>query len=249
MYQFFGYLGVVISSYFIVRLILEFAKYRKKVTDILLTPTSDIEKLLEFKDKKERIVEVKGKVGTMETVVSPYTQTECAYYYSLEQEKVQKVFYKGQGENRKAYTKVVHRVVSEEKSPFPFYVEDETGLITIDPEGFELEGKVVFEEETPIETKSLEESVRPSEKEERTISKIKKEVVLLSDEKVYIIGELFLGEQSNFIGSDPFKNKTSLISINEEYSIVKKYAAMAFRRLAGVVLLIGVLVFLIRSLV
>jgi hypothetical protein len=249
MYQIFGYIGIIISSYFVVRFILDFRRYRKKISDIVLTPTSAIERLLEYKEEKEKIVEVKGKLGTTQTVMSPYTNTECAYYQSIEIEKQQKTFYRGYGENRRPYSKVVFKVVSEETSTHPFYVEDDSGLITVDPEGFEVEGWVVLEEETPVENQHTAEDIRPASNADRTISKIKKEIVLVSDEEVYIIGELFVGEQSNFIGSDPFKNKTSLISVNEEYSIVRKYAAIAGRRLVAAVALIGLVVFLIKGLV
>jgi hypothetical protein len=249
MYQILGYLGIIISSYFVVRFILDFRRYRKKISDIVLTPTSEISELLDYRGEKEKIVEVKGMLGTTQTVVSPYTGTECAYYCSIELEKQQKMVYRGYGESRRAYPKVVYKTLSEEKSSHPFYVEDKTGLITVDPEGFELEGRVVLEEETPVETLSLMESIRPTSTEDRTISKIKKEIVLMPEERVYIIGELFVGEKSNFIGSDPFKNKTSLISVNEEYKIVRKYAGVAARRLLGAVALVVVVVVLIRSLV
>ena len=213
----FGLVLISVAGYFFYR----WYVLRKKLIDIIATPTSKIGTLLNAKKNSGNIVEVKGKLVSDEDLLkSPYANRDCVYYHSTEKDKVREVSQPA-GSRHKS-TRIYYSISSEVKSDKKFFIEDTTGRIAIDPEGAEVDGLVVHKTIEPVsgsESSGFFGSMfEPCG--ERIVAVLKEEEILPASRQAYVIGELFVGSKGPFIGSSPAKDKTFFISLKTEESLV-----------------------------
>jgi len=194
---------------------------RQKIIDIIATPTSKIGTLLNAKKNAGNVVEVKGKlVGEDELLKSPYASKDCVYYHSTEKNKIREVTQSSGSRGKSVRTYV--ETFSESKSDRRFFIEDETGRISIDPEGAEVDGMVVHKTIEPVgggdSTGFFGSMFEPCGS--KIIAVIKEEQILPANRKAYLIGELFVGSKGPFIGGSPAKDKTFFISLKTEEALI-----------------------------
>jgi hypothetical protein len=123
-------------------------KLRRKVADIIATPTSSIASILDSPKTPGKVVEIKGAIvaGPESLLLSPFAGKECVFYCSIEKEKIREVTNSGRGRSVSVYV----RTADEKRSLPKFYVEDKTGKIAIDPDGMEIDGLRVFNSSEPV---------------------------------------------------------------------------------------------------
>jgi hypothetical protein len=195
---------------------------RKKIIDIVATPTSKIGSLLGARSNSGKIVEVKGKlVGEDEMLKSPFANRDCVYYHAIEKDKVREVYY-ASGRSGGKRSRIYYSVSSEYKSNQRFFIEDGSGRIPIDPEGAEIHGIKVFNTIEPVGGGEsfgfLSTMLEPCG--EKIIAVIKEETILPANRRVYVIGELFVGSKGPFIGGSPTKDKTFMVSVKSEEELI-----------------------------
>lgn len=194
---------------------------RKKIVDILVTPTSKISSLLAAGKGSGKMVEIKGKIVAGEEIQkSPFTNRECVYYHSTEKDKI-RVIYQNSGRSQK-HTKIRYETSTDLKSDKIFYIDDTTGRIAIDPEGAEVDGQVVLKKLEPIglsETSGwLGNMFEPCG--EKIVGVLKEEQILPANRRAYVIGELFVGKKGPFLASSPARDKTFMISLKSEEDLI-----------------------------
>lgn len=194
---------------------------RKKIIDILNTPTSKISSLLGATKGSGKMVEIKGKIIANDEILrSPHTNRECVYYHSTEKDKIRKIYQESGRHTKK--TRIYFNTTADLKSDRVFYIDDTTGRIAIDPEGAEVDGQVVLKKLEPVgmgESSSwLGNMFEPCG--EKIIGTLKEEQILPPNRYAYVIGELFVGKKGPFLASTPTKDKTFLISLKSEESLV-----------------------------
>ncbi|PKL47695.1 MAG: hypothetical protein CVV42_12425 [Candidatus Riflebacteria bacterium HGW-Riflebacteria-2] len=194
---------------------------RRKIIDIIATPTSKISTLLNAKQNAGNVVEVKGKlVADNEVLKSPYANKDCVYYHSVEKNKIREVS-QPSGSRRK-HVRVYLEVFSETKSDKRFFIEDNTGRIPIDPEGAEVDGMFVHKTIEPVgggdSSGFFGSMFEPCGS--KIIAVLKEEQILPANRNAYSIGELFVGSKGPFIGGSPAKDKTFFISLKTEEALV-----------------------------
>jgi len=232
-----GWIICIPAVYYIDR----WRKLRKKLKDITGTQTSLIGSLLRSSRSTGRIVEVKGKlVANSEVLKSYFTESDCVFFHAVEKDKVREV-YKSKSSDLTNSSRIYYSISTDKKSEHTFYLEDSTGKILIDPEGAEVDGKVVLKSIEPTfgeeNSSTFSSAFQPCG--EKIIAVIKEEQILPLGEQAYVIGELFFGSNGPIIGSSPEKDKTFLISLKDEETLVKSgnselYQAIVFSIVASV---------------
>jgi hypothetical protein len=121
-----------------------------KKRDIIDTPTSKIASLTSAPPPPGSLVEIKGRVVSKDGAMrAPYSGINCAFYCAQTMDKIKRVT-PGKRKQRKSvdyFHSVTEELTSDNR---PFYVEDATGRITVDPAGMTIEGRQVFYRETPV---------------------------------------------------------------------------------------------------
>lgn len=197
-------------------------RQRKRLTDIASTPTSKVAELLQAQKNSGKIVEVKGKLVAEEILSAPFTQRDCVFFHSTERDKVRAISYDSRSGSGRKRERIYYSTNTDSRSSQKFFIEDETGKIGIDPEGFEIEGDVVLKTEkaTHDEKNTINLGVAFQQCGEKIIAVLRKEMILPPGKRAYAIGELFVGSQGPFIGADPLKEKTCLVSLQSEESML-----------------------------
>lgn len=213
---------------------------KKKLADIVSTPTSKISTLLREKRNSGKMVEVKGKLVTEEPLLSLFTKMECVFYHAIERDKVREVSYSSRNGSGGKRERIYYSTSTDERSSKNFFIEDETGRIPVSPEGFEVEGKTVLKKEEPrpgADEFNLGVAFKPCGEKIIAVQNI--ETILPVGQNAYAIGELFVGKHGPFIGADPLKEKTCLISVQSEEFMVRAGSAKTRKNLIiGIVSLI-----------
>lgn len=193
-------------------------KQKKKLKHIVDTPTSKIASILGEKRNTGKMVEVKGKLVAEDPLLSPFTKQKCVFYHSTVVDKVRKVYNSGGSKRQSFYDSTS----TDQRSSQKFFIEDDTGKIPIDPEGFEIDGKLVLNKKKhkPGENGwSFGPLFKPYG--EKIIAVVTKESILPVGQKAYAIGELFVSDAKAFIGSDPLQVNTCFVSIKSEEFLVR----------------------------
>ncbi|MDD3148890.1 MAG: GIDE domain-containing protein [Candidatus Riflebacteria bacterium] len=221
----------------------EWLKLRRKIKDILATPTSQIASLLNGpKTRQGQTVEVKGMVMPAGPILNaPYTDRDCVFYHSVKKDKVKEVSRDLGGKTR---SHIRYNTVEELRSTDLFYVEDHTGKIAVDPAGLEIEGVRVMNTEKSCDGNpgaGFLGIFRPPEGD-YYMAVLKEEHILPPKKRVYLIGQLFQGRQGPFIGAPVEKTTTAFLSVKTEETLVEENrrqlyfytAAWALAVIAGV---------------
>ncbi len=201
----------------------EWLKLRRKINDILKTPTSQISSLLNGpKTRQGQTVEIKGMVAPAGPMLhAPYTDRDCVYYHSLQKDKVKEVSRDMGGKTR---TRTHYNVVEDLKSTELFYVEDHTGKIAVDPTGLEIDGVQVLNTQKACDgspgTGFLGIFTPPAG--DYFMAVLKEEHILPPKKRVYMIGQLFQGRQGPFIGAPVEKTTTAFLSVKTEETLVEE---------------------------
>lgn len=130
---------------------------RKKISKIEGTPTTTASELISLKGSgsstqgAERTVEVKGIIRCDKPLRSPILGKECVYFKSSEREKSEHIHYRYDSENRKHRTcETKYRTIRDETGESPFWCEDPTGRVLIEPAGAEIDGEKVLDRFEPV---------------------------------------------------------------------------------------------------
>lgn len=201
---------------------------QKKIKAMIDTPTSKCSTLENGAGRKGEQVEVKGVISPGEdTLLAPYSKLECAYYHSTEKEKIREVYYSssGRGGGRRKRSRIVYNTIADIKASNEFIINDGTGTIRVDPEGAEIEGRVVINTLTPVGSGGTGGGFFGSMFEptgRRIIGRLKREEILPTDQNCYLIGTYYIGRNGPFIGCDPEKKCQFVISLKSEEEIIAK---------------------------
>jgi hypothetical protein len=203
---------------------------KKKLKHILNTPTSKVASLLREKRNTGKMVEVKGKLVVEEPLLSPFTKSRCVFYHSTVVDEVRKVYMSGGTKRQSIY----HSTSTDERSSQRFFIEDDSGKIQIDPEGFEIDGSRVLNKKEPKPGENgLNFGAFFKPYGEKIIAVITKETILPVGKQAYAIGELFVSGAKVFIGSDPMNEKTCFVSLKSEEFLVRDNKGKIKKNLVG----------------
>lgn len=148
LYQY-GFLGGVVACVGGIVLLIAFAvllRRKRLVEDI---PTSKIG------SAATGIVEIKGRARRKYDLLDPIFKTPCIYYSYREEYWWQQFFYPVTGGHRRGtflWLGILNHLYCRKRSsrPVPFWIEDETGRITVDPAGAVFKVKKIREPNTEI---------------------------------------------------------------------------------------------------
>jgi hypothetical protein len=201
----------------------EWYKLRRKINDMVKTPTSTIASILNAPKSQGRMVEIKGTIAAGDPMLhSPYTDRDCVFYHSVKKDKIKDVSRDMGGKKR---SHIRYQTAEEFRSDKLFYVEDRTGKIAIDPLGLEIEGQQVLKTERACD-------VRPGNSSfglfspppgDYYLAVIKEEHILPPKKRVYVIGELYHSKKEPFIGAPLEKTATALLSVKTEETIIEEH--------------------------
>ncbi|HPT46661.1 MAG TPA: GIDE domain-containing protein [Candidatus Rifleibacterium sp.] len=195
-------------------------KVRRKISNMVNTPTSPIGTLLKSQSSQGRIVEIKGRLVAGNALLkAPYTDRNCVFFHSVSKDKLKEVFSNSKGQKR---SRITHNVTEDIISSELFYVEDNTGRIAIDPQGFQIEAQTVMNKERPTDNnpgKGLFGIFQP-DYGTYCVAVIKEEKILPEKHPVYVIGELFHSPQGPFISAPTAKSSTAFLSLKTEETLL-----------------------------
>ncbi len=85
-----------------------------------------------------RLVEVKGTVVCDRPLLALLSETPCVFYDQLVEWEFEEVFYADDERQKVSHTRIDSEVLAQEQQRIPFWVEDHTGRVLVDPEGAEI---------------------------------------------------------------------------------------------------------------
>lgn len=119
------------------------ASHKRKLGLIRLTETSTIAELRALAETGDEHalhtpVEVKGTVVCNEPLLAELSETSCVYYAMKVEWEFEEIFYEDDERTKVSHSREGSEVLAKEKRHVPFWVEDYTGRILVDPEGAEI---------------------------------------------------------------------------------------------------------------
>lgn len=200
-----GSLFVFIALAFVIAYLVQ----KRKYGTIRATPTFSVEQLQSLSDDLARrgeagslrfITEVKGRVGCDQPLIAELTETECVYYRMKVEWEYEEIFYEEEGDDRREHKREEEEVLAERKEAVPFWIEDATGRIAIDPEGAELIAKQTLsrtdddeglpDEEIRMGRFVMEAPWKTSDEERRPKEYRFEEEAIPVGQEVYVLGEV-----------------------------------------------------------
>ena len=145
---------------------------------------------------QERVA-LRGAVHCGAPLTAPLSQQDCVYYKTriTERYKARRTIRDRDG-NRRQEWRNGSSVLSTDEVRSPFYLQDPSDRVRVEPEGFEIEGTVVVEQFEPVSgtdshPASLKAELTPRhERDYRTLGYHYREEILALDTPVYILGNL-----------------------------------------------------------
>ncbi len=246
-----GSLFVLIALAFVIAYLVQ----RRKYGTIRATPTFSVEQLQALSDDLARrgeagslrfITEVKGRVGCEQPLIAELTETECVYYRMKVEWEYEEFFYEEDGDEKREHKREEEEVLAERKETMPFWIEDATGRIAIDPEGAELIAKQTLsrtdddeglpDEEIRMGRFEMEAPWKTSEEERRPKEyRFEEEAIPLGHE-VYVLGEA-VDSDGVLRMQKPLRGGKFIISTQREESLLRE------GKLTMIGLLFGAVVF------
>ncbi len=215
-YLLLGFVFLVLGGF----LVFQWFKVRRKIRNIIDTPTTPVGTLLKSQPTQGRIVEIKGRlVAGQNLLKAPYSGRDCVFYHSVTSDKLKEVYRNHKGQKR---SRITHNITEDIRSSELFYVEDRTGRIAIDPQGFEIEAQTVMNKERPTDHNSGKGLFGIFEPDygNYCIAVIKEEKILPEKHPVYVIGELFYTPQGPFISASVDSKATAFLSLKTEETLL-----------------------------
>jgi E3 Ubiquitin ligase len=163
----FALLGVVVGIYLFFRGFRLLARKRL----IEATPRSAI------RSAAMGQVEVTGKIVGPYMLISPFSQLECFYY------RARAWRYEGEGNSRR------RKKVAEETLCVPFFVEDETGRLMVDPRDAELDWPPSYDDECNEYTESVLRFMRRRGITDSSFLKLEEHCIQPGDQ-LFVLGTL-----------------------------------------------------------
>lgn len=119
------------------------ASHKRKFGLIRLTDTSTIAELRSLAETGDEYalhtpVEVKGTVVCDEPLLAELSETACVYYAMKVEWEFEEIFYEDDERTKVSHSREGSEVLTQEKRDVPFWVEDHSGRILVDPEGAEI---------------------------------------------------------------------------------------------------------------
>ncbi len=231
-YMLLGLVFIILGGF----IIYQWFKVRRKISHMVNTPTSPIGTLLKSQPSQGRIVEIKGRLAAGQALLkAPYTGRDCVFYHSVTSDKLKEVY-----KNHKGHkcSKITHNITEDIRSSELFYVEDRTGRIAIDPQGFSIEAQTVMNKERPTDHdpgKGLLGIFQP-DYGTYCIATIKEEKILPEKFPVYVIGELFHTPQGPFISAAVDNKATAFLSLKTEETLLAESRREQLHLLLGLLL-------------
>ena len=245
-----GSLFVLIALAFVIAYLVQ----RRKYGTIRATPTFSVEQLQALSDDLARrgeagslrfITEVKGRVGCDQPLVAELTETDCVYYRMKVEWEYEEIFYEEDGDKRREHKREEEEVLAERKETTPFWIEDATGRIAIDPEGAELIAKQTLsrvdddegfpDEEIRVGRFAMEAPWKTSDEERRPKEyRFEEEAIPLGHE-VYVLGEAV--DDGGVLRMQKPAHGKFIISTRREESLLRE------GRLTMIGLMLGAVVF------
>lgn len=165
----------------------------------LLQEAKDVEEGMGEKGSYNRITEVKGKVLCADPIVSELAKKKCVHYSMSIVRKWEEKYWETDSEGRRIQkTRQGSDTVACNERTVPFYVEDSTGKIKINPEGAEMLREKVFSQFKPgditggsisIGSFSMPLAGILSVSGRRTTGYAYEESIIPVDRVVYVLGE------------------------------------------------------------
>lgn len=119
------------------------ASHKRKLGLIRLTETSTIAELRALSETGDEHalhtpVEVKGAVVCDQPLLAELSETSCVYYSMKVEWEFEEIFYEDDERTKVSHSREGSEVLAQEERRAPFWVEDYTGRILVDPEGAEI---------------------------------------------------------------------------------------------------------------
>jgi len=192
----------------------------------LVQEAMDVEEGLGEKGSYNKIVEVKGKVACTNPILSELSRKECVHYSMSIVRKWEEKYWETDSEGRRVQsTRQGSDTVAHNERSIPFFVEDSTGRIKINPEGAEMVREKVFSQFKPGDISSGSISIGSfsisipsiiSGSGRRTIGYEYEESIIPVDREIYVLGEA-VDSSGELTMQKPYDNKQKfIISIKSE---------------------------------
>ncbi len=201
-----------------------------------------------------RIAEIKGFVRCDQPITSELAQQPCVYYDMTVTREYEEDYWQTDSQSKRQVrrTRRASEPVAHNSQRIPFWVEDSTGRIKVNPEGADVDGvQVVDRFEQPRPSGGLVLSFGGFSMDlggfggARTLGYRMRESVLPLDRKVYVLGEV-RDSSGELAVERPREKKRFLISLKSEEELVKSAQSAvqwltvgaAASGIAGVVLIV-----------
>lgn len=119
------------------------SSHKRKLGLIRLTETSTIAELQSLAETGDEHalhtpVEVKGTVVCDEPLLAELSETSCVYYAMKVEWEFEEIFYEDAERTKVSHSREDSEMLAQEERQTPFWVEDYTGRILVDPAGAEI---------------------------------------------------------------------------------------------------------------
>lgn len=235
-----------------------YKKASDKTLDVEYMQTSSMKDALEVFESMadsdpsyRHYVELKGSVFGNETLKAPFSERDSIYYenacYSVTQETST---YRDKNGNVRTSTRKVETLLSNEKSPVNIYVEDNTSStrIYLDMQSFDTSEVDLSSVCDRFESKGSPWISRygnrfSSHVGSNFLGYRLKEGILVNNQPLYMLGELYKMGDVICLGKAQLGNKTSVISVKSEGQLVNEAKKQKIMSLVagGVVVLIAII--------
>lgn len=246
-----GSLFVLIAFAFVIAYLVQKRKYGV----IRATPTFSVASLQSLSDDLAArgeagslrfITEVKGRVGCDHSLTSELTETACVYYRMKVDWEFEEIFYEEEGGKRIEHKREREETLAENKESVPFWIEDETGRINIDPEGAELIAEETLsrteddeglpDEEVRMGRFAMEAPWKTNDEEQRPKEYRFEEEAIPIGSEVYVLGEA-VDSDGVLRVQKPLRGGKFIISTRREESLLRE------GKLTMIGLILGAIVF------
>jgi hypothetical protein len=243
------------------------ASTQKKLFEIKSTETFKAKDLVDLYESVKsdvgmggfsKIIEVKGMSKADNPLTSEIAKQPCVYYSMTVTREYEETYQeKDANGNYVTKTRRAEDTISSNTQRIPFYVEDETGKVLVNPNGASIDAQQVVDKFEPGERQagsmlsfgafSINIST-PSVGRTRTLGYRFRESIIPLDRKLYVLGEATDTSGELAIQSPREKGKKFIVSMKSEEELVRGaestikwtlYAAIACDVIGLILLVIG----------
>ena len=238
-------LGLVICA-IAVTFLIKYYFLRAEITAIKITETSKIQALKNTgKEVAQELgnsgawreqVEVKGYVVCDEPLTAQLSERPCVYFHTVINEEYEETKEETDEEgNTSTSTHQGIKTIANNKTQINFFLEDDTGIIEINPNRAESDGLTVFN--------NFEPNNRIFRGNYRIIGYHKTEKIIAVQSYIYVLGEINDSDRQFKISASRDKDKPFIISYKSEAELIDFKQSILKQKLSwGIGLFIFVLI-------